>query len=108
MLSQKHSAKYVCRTGTSASSTARAGTSCEMERKQEVYLVRVESLLYPELLHQEGPSTRSQEREERRLQRIPHGKTTSKEVSKETLRKHPRPIHPRQVIQKDDDRVGSL
>ena len=57
-------------------------------RKQEVYLVRVGCLLYPELLHQEGPTTRSQVREERRLQRISHGKTTSKEVSKETLRKH--------------------
>ena len=34
MLNPKHSAKYVCRTGTSASSTARAGTSCEMERKR--------------------------------------------------------------------------
>ena len=32
MWNPKHSAKYVCRTGTSASSTARAGTSCEMER----------------------------------------------------------------------------
>ena len=30
----EHSAKYVCRTGTSASSTARAGTSCEMERRR--------------------------------------------------------------------------
>ena len=40
---------------------------------------------YPELLHQEGPATRSQVREERRLQRIPHGKTTPKEVSKETI-----------------------
>ena len=30
----KHSAKYVCRTGTSAPSTARAGTSCEMERRR--------------------------------------------------------------------------
>ena len=58
------------------------------------YLVRVGSLLYPELLHQEGPTTRSQVREERRLQRIPHGKSTSKEVSKETLRKHSRSIYP--------------
>ena len=53
--------------------------------KQEVHLVRAGSLLYPELLHQEGPATRSQVREERRLQRIPHGKTTPKEVSKETI-----------------------
>ena len=48
---------------------------------------------HPELLHQEGPATRSQVREERRLQGIPHGKTTSKEVSKETLRKHSRSIY---------------
>ena len=34
MCNPKHSAKYVCRTGTSASSTARAGTSCEMIRKR--------------------------------------------------------------------------
>ena len=34
MWNLKHSAKYVCRTGKSASSTARAGTSCEMERRR--------------------------------------------------------------------------
>ena len=34
MLNLKHSAKYACRTGTSASSTARAGTSCVMIRKR--------------------------------------------------------------------------
>ena len=34
MWNPKHSAKYVCRTGTSASSTARAGTSCEMEQRR--------------------------------------------------------------------------
>ena len=34
MLNPKHSAKYVCRTGTSASSTAHASTSCEMIRKR--------------------------------------------------------------------------
>ena len=33
MLNPKHSAKYVCRTGTSAPSTARAGTSYEMIRQ---------------------------------------------------------------------------
>ena len=31
---RKHSAKYACRIGTSALSTARAGTSCEMERRR--------------------------------------------------------------------------
>ena len=49
--------------------------------------------LYPELLHQEGPATRSQVREERRLQRTPHGKSTSKKVAKETPRKHSRSIY---------------
>ena len=60
-------------------------SQCRYNRKQEVYLVRVGSLLHPELLHQEGPTTRSQVREERRLQRIPHGKSTSKAVSKEKV-----------------------
>ena len=34
MLNPKHSAKYVCRTGTSASSIARVVTSCEMIRQR--------------------------------------------------------------------------
>ena len=76
--------------------------------KQEMYLVRVGSLHYPEFLHQERPATRSQVREEGKLQRTPHGKTTSKGVSKETLRKHSRSICPWHVVQKNDDRVGSL
>ena len=35
-------------------------------RKQEVHQVRAGSLLYPKLLHQERPATRSQVREERK------------------------------------------
>ena len=35
---------------------------------KEVHLVRVGSFLHPELLHQEGPATQSQIREEKRLQ----------------------------------------
>ena len=47
--------EHVQRIGMLASSIARADTSCEMiQQKQEVYLVRAGSLLYPELLHQEG------------------------------------------------------
>ena len=34
MWNPKHSAKCVCRTGTSASSTGRAGNSCEMKRRR--------------------------------------------------------------------------
>ena len=40
MWNPKHSAKYVCRTGTSASSTARAGTSCEMERRRHKKFIK--------------------------------------------------------------------
>ena len=36
-------------------------------QKLEVHLVRAGSLLHPKLLHQEGPTTRSQVREETRL-----------------------------------------
>ena len=60
--------------------------------KKEVHLIRAGFVLHPELFHQEGPAKRSQVREER-LQRIPHGKTTSKKVSKEKLRKHSRSIY---------------
>ena len=62
--------------------------------KQEVYLVRVGPLLYPELLHQEGPTTRSHVREERRFAKNTTRQTISKDVSKETLRKHSRSIYP--------------
>ena len=42
-------------------------------------------VLHPELLHKEGPATRSQVREETWMQRIPHGKSTSKKVSQEEI-----------------------
>ena len=77
-------------------------------RKQEVHLVRAGFDFHPELLHKEGPATRSQVREETWLQRIPHGKSTSKKVSKEEIREHSRSVYPWYVVQKDDDRVGSL
>ena len=48
--------------------------------EQEVHQVRAGSLLYPELLHQERSTTRSQVREERRCSRIPLCKSTPKEV----------------------------
>ena len=75
-------------------------------KKQEVHQVRVGSLRYPELLHQEGPATRSQVREER-LQRIPHSKSTSKEVSKETIQEHSRSVHSWYMVQKNHAGIGS-
>ena len=55
--------------GTLASSTARARHFFTRwyDREQEVHQVRSWSLLYPELLHQEGPTTWSQVRKERKL-----------------------------------------
>ena len=61
---------------------------------KKFFQVRAGSLLHPELPHQEGPATRSQIRKERRLQRIPHGKSTPKEVSKETIQEHSRSSYP--------------
>ena len=61
--------------------------------KQEVHLVRAGSLLYSELLHQEGPTTRSQVR----MQRIPHGKNNFKEGVE---RKHYENIHDRFISDK--------
>ena len=55
-----------------------------------------------------GPATLSKVRESTWMQRVPHGKSTSKEVSQEEIWQHPWPIHPRQVLQKNDDRVRSL
>ena len=76
------------------------------DREQEVHQVRSWSFLYPELLHQERPATQSQGREER-LQRRPHGKSTPKEVSKETIKEHSRSIYPCSMTQKYYDRMGS-
>ena len=62
----------------------------------------------PNFYIKKGPATRSQVREETWLQRIPHGKSTSKEMPQEEIWQHSRSIHPRQVLRKNDDRVGSL
>ena len=76
-------------------------------RKHEIYLVRIRSLRYPELLHQEGPATRSQVREERRLQRTLQN-NFKRGVERNATRKHSRSIYPWQVVQKNDEWVGSL
>ena len=39
----------------------------------------------PNFLHKKGPATQSQVRESTWMQRVPHGKSTSKEVSQEEL-----------------------
>ena len=58
MLNIKHNAKHAWRIGTSASSTARNVTSDEMHTTENMkYVKSVQNLdLYPELLHQKGPT----------------------------------------------------
>ena len=77
-------------------------------RKQEVHLIHAGFVLHPELLHKEGPATRSQVWESTWMQRVPYGKSTSKEMPQEEIWQHPRPIHPRQDLQENDDWVGTL
>ena len=62
--------------------------------EQEVHQICAGSLLYPKLLHQEGAAIWSQVREERRLQRIPRGRTTSREVHNTKIQEHSRSIYP--------------
>ena len=59
MWNPKHSAKYVCRTGTPASSTAHAGTSCEMERKRkrDTSSTLLTSFRFPIVTARKGDST---------------------------------------------------
>ena len=59
------------------------------------YISSVLDLLsIPNFYIRKGRPHRSQVREERRLQRIPHGKSTPKEVSKETIQEHSRSVYP--------------
>ena len=108
MLSQKHNAQYASRIGTLAKSTARVGHFLRDDTTEnKKYISSVLDLFsIPNFYIRKGRPHGHRYGEERRLQRIPHGKTTSKEVSKETIRKHSRSIHPRHVVQKDNDRVG--
>ena len=91
--------------------TARVDTSCEMiQQKNKKYISSVLDLFaIPNFYIREGPATWSQVREERRLQRIPHGKTTSKEVVERNNTKTFTIEFIRDTLfRKDDDRVGSL
>ena len=94
----KRSAQCVYHTGTLASSIARAGTSYEKEERKTrsssstrwtsfpfLTITYRKDDLYPELLHKEGPTKRSQVRESTWLQRVPHCKSTSKEVSQKEI-----------------------
>ena len=77
-------------------------------RKQKVHLSYPWHFLHAELLHKEGPATRSQVLESTWMQRVPYGKSTSKKMPQEEIWQYPRPIHPRQDLQEDDDWIGTL
>ena len=47
---------------------------------KKVHLSRARFVLHPELLHQEGPATRSQVWESTWMQRVPYGESTCKEM----------------------------
>ena len=110
MWSRKHNAEHVWRNGTLASSTARAGTSWEMiqQKTRSTSNPCWISSLSRTFTSGRADHTRSQVREERRLQRIPHGKSTPKEMSKETIQEHSQSIYPWWMVQKDYARIGSL
>ena len=93
----KHSAKYVYHTGTSASSTARAGTSCETERRRTRKLFNTPwiSSRFSQLLHQERATPRASFREEARGSRILHREFAQEEMQEERILEYPRPVHPR-------------
>ena len=87
MWNPKHSAKYVCRTGTSASSTARAVTSCDDDTKEnKKYIKSVLDLFsIPNLLHQERATPRAPLREEARGSRVLHREFAQEEMQEEKI-----------------------
>ena len=99
----KRSAKYVYHTGTSASSTARAGTSCEKEQRRirNSFNTQWISFLFLTIKKKGDPTGtvtgRSQGTEN----------TTSpihsEEVQKEELLGYPRPIHTRRKVPQEHD-----
>ena len=52
---------------------------------KKVHLIRAGFVLHPELLHKEGPATRSQVWESTSMQRIPYGESTCKEMPQKEL-----------------------
>ena len=86
----KPNAKYVYHTGTSASSIARAGPSCEREQRRTRNLSSapwISSRI--QLLHEERATPRAPLREEARRQEILHWPSDQEEVQKEVPPGHP-------------------
>ena len=110
MCNPKHSAKYACRTGTSALSTARAGTSCadgtEENRKFVQYTHR--SPLDSQLLHKERATPRAPLREEAGGSRVLHCEFAQEEMQEvDILLGYSRPVHPWWEVPQEHDWIGS-
>ena len=90
----KHIAKYVCRTGTSASSTARAGTSCEMVRKRtrSTSSSLLTSFRFPTTTSRKGDPTATATG--RRGSRVLHRESAKKEMQEDGILEHSRSFHP--------------
>ena len=80
----KHNAKYVCHTGTSASSTARAGTLAKRNGgEKEICTIHHGSPLDSQLLHQERTTPWAPLREEARGSRVLHREFAEEEMQEE-------------------------
>ena len=114
MLNPKHNAKYACRIGTSALSTARAGTSCEMERKRTrgTSSSLLTSFRFPTITSRKGDPTatvtgRKKGREEARGSRVLHRELAQEELLEETFLGYSRPVHPWWEVPQEHDWIGS-
>ena len=96
----KRSAKYVYHTGTSASSTARAGTSFEKDKKFVQYTIDLLSI--PNYYIKKG-RPHGHRYGKKPGDRILHRPFTQEEVQKEELLGYPRPIHTRQKVPQEHD-----
>ena len=106
----KHSAQYVYHTGRSASSIARAGTSCETERRRSRNLSStpgISSRFQITTLkkmrshgHRYGKMTRGS--------RVLHREFAQEEMQEEVLLGYPRPVHPRREVPQEYVRHRSL
>ena len=95
MWNPKHSAKYVCRTGTSASSTAHAAPLARWKgREQEIPQAHSGPLFDSELLHQERATPRPPLRKEGRGSRVLHREFAQEEMQEARFLEHSRSFHP--------------
>ena len=101
---RKRSAKYVYHTGTSASSTVRAGTSCEKEQRRIVNSFNTPwiSFLFLTTISRKDDPTGTVTGRSQVTEKL-HRPFTQEEVQKEELLGYPRPIHTRRKVPQEHD-----